>query len=419
MMYEDHGYGGFDSPANPVSVSELNLLIKEIFDNIPLFKDIYVEGEVSNFKNHFATGHFYFTLKDDSSAIRAVMFRTYASKVPFKIENGMKVTVRGRVAVFPRDGQYQIYCEEIEPSGIGSLYAAFEQLKAKLFKEGLFADAHKKPIPPYPKTVGVVTSATGAAVRDIINVLGRRNPAVKVLIYPCLVQGADAPQSIIAGINYFNEAKNADVLIIGRGGGSIEDLWAFNNEALARVIYSSDIPIISAVGHETDFTISDFVSDLRAPTPSAAAEIAVPDVSELKELLKNRRRHLTSLAGGIIERSSEKLKRFASSRVLSDPMAYIDEKNMFLLKASEDLESAFERYAEKKQMLLSKNAALLNSLSPLSVLSRGYSVAYDPCGRAMASVKSVSIGDEIKVALSDGEITAMVTNTEIRGKSDE
>ena len=412
-MYGEYGFSGNEEvfPA-PVSVSELNEIIKGIFDSIPNFRDIYVQGEISNFKNHYATGHFYFTLKDDTSAVKAVMFRTYATGVKFTPENGMKVTVHGRVSVFPRDGQYQIYCDSMEPTGIGSLYAAFEQLKAKLAKEGLFDASAKKQIPSFPKTVGVVTSATGAAVRDIINVLGRRCPMTKVLLYPCLVQGSDAPRSIIAGINYFNETLAADVLIIGRGGGSIEDLWAFNSEELARVIYSSKIPIISAVGHETDFTISDFVSDVRAPTPSAAAEIAVPDISEIRGRLSDILRHITSQISSRLQKNEEMLKRFSRSAVLTDPMAYINEKNMLLAAVASRLETSAERSLEKKNALLSKNAALLNSLSPLSILSRGYSVAYTKDGTPVIRANDVSVGERITVRTSDGSIEAEVTETQ-------
>ncbi|MBQ4160836.1 MAG: exodeoxyribonuclease VII large subunit, partial [Clostridia bacterium] len=265
-----------------LTVSELNARMKYIIDSVPAFANIWIKGEISNFKLHFS-GHIYMTLKDDGGVLRAVMFKGSAQKLAFVPENGMKVLARGRISVYERDGGYQLYVEEMQPDGLGALHLAFEQLKKRLEEEGLFDQKHKKPIPKFPNTVGVVTAATGAAVRDIINVISRRYPKAKVLLYPALVQGEGAAEDVSRGIAYFNENKCADVLIVGRGGGSIEDLWAFNEEITARAIFASEIPIVSAVGHEVDFTIADFVADLRAPTPSAAAELVVPSALEVKE----------------------------------------------------------------------------------------------------------------------------------------
>lgn len=413
MDYEDN-YGDYGRDLGnlrfprPVTVTELNEFVKRIFDGIPQLTDIYVSGEISNFKNHYATGHLYFSLKDESSCVKAVMFRSSAMKLKFAPENGMKVTVHGRVAAFVRDGQYQLYADSMEPQGTGSLYLAYEQLKAKLASEGLFDEAHKKPLPKYPKTVGVITSATGAAVRDIINVLKRRYPLAKVLLYPALVQGAGASEDVANGIKYFNAKKNADVLIIGRGGGSIEDLWAFNSEMLARVIYDSEIPVISAVGHETDFTISDFVADKRAPTPSAAAELAVPDMGELKAKLEMINARQKNLVLSCIAIYKDRLNRLASSRVLKSPTAYLDEWNMVLLKLATDLENAEKRLIEKKKVVFAATSRALGNLDPLSVLSRGYGAVYSEDGGVVKSSDDINIGETITVKLQKGSIKAEV-----------
>ena len=401
-----------------LSVSEINNFIKLVFDGIPQLGDLYVNGEISNFKNHYGTGHFYFTLKDESSSIKAVMFKSYASRVKFIPENGMKVTVHGRISVFPRDGQYQIYCDSMEPLGIGALYAAYEQLKSKLSSEGLFDESHKKQIPKYPEKIGVVTSAVGAAVRDIINVAHRRWPLGKIILYPALVQGDGAAESVISGINYFNDNKAADVIIIGRGGGSIEDLWAFNDERLARTIFSSDIPVISAVGHETDFTISDFVSDVRAPTPSAAAELAVPDITDLRSMLASYFARQCACLNSKLSSSAEKIKRFKISRVLTDPMAYIDDRTIVLGNLADRMSSAISRIVSDKNNKLSAVGGLLNSLSPLSVLARGYGAVRGIDGSIIKSVEQLKCGDSINIGLSDGSVTAEV-NSINRGTNNE
>lgn len=313
-----------------ITVSELNEYIKMVLENDELLMRVFVKGEISNFTNHYKTGHFYFSLKDEGGAVRAVMFRGSASKLKFVPENGMRVVVGGRVGVFPRDGQYQVYAETMEPDGVGALYVAYEQLKAKLEKEGLFDAAKKKPLPKIPTRIGIITSPTGAAIRDIINILGRRSPASKAVLYPALVQGEGAAPDLVRGIGYFNDAGNVDVIIIGRGGGSLEDLWAFNDETLARRVAASKIPVISAVGHETDFTLCDFAADRRAPTPSAAAELAVPETGELSRKLSNVTARLGLLMEGKTGLYRERLTRLASARVLMSPMNMIDDKRMAL-----------------------------------------------------------------------------------------
>ena len=288
-----------------LSVSQLNRYIKMNFDADENLANIFISGEISNFTNHYRTGHLYFTLKDDSAAVRAVMFNSSAKRLKFMPEDGMKVIARGRVSVYEASGQYQLYVDDMQPDGVGALNLAYEQLKEKLQKEGLFSELHKKPLPPYPEKVGVITSPTGAAVRDIINVLGRRFPYAEIVFCPVLVQGDGAHLQLTDAVNLFNSERAADVIIIGRGGGSIEDLWEFNDEGLARAVYNSEIPVISAVGHETDFTICDFVADMRAPTPSAAAELAVPDANELQyalSALKNRM--FLNVSSGIADRRS-------------------------------------------------------------------------------------------------------------------
>lgn len=392
----------------PLSVSEVNEFVKRIFDGIPQLREIYIEGEISNFKNHYSTGHLYFTLKDETSAIRAVMFKSSAQKLRFAVENGMKVTVRGRVSAYVRDGQYQIYCESMEPSGIGALYAAYEQLKAKLTEAGIFDHDHKKPIPAFPRRVGVVTSATGAAVRDMMNVMGRRCPMCEILIYPALVQGDGAPREIISGIEYFNATNSVDVIIIGRGGGSIEDLWAFNNEELAFTIYNSDIPIISAVGHETDFTISDFAADLRAPTPSAAAELAVPDISEIKLRIAALSERQWVSVSNILRYEREKLSRLSEAKVMKDQFAYIDDRNMTLARLCERLQRAQEVRVGLCRGEVNTLARALNGLSPMNVLDRGYSAVFSE-GRVVKKASDVSVGDSISVHTGSGVIDAAVT----------
>ena len=409
-----------DNPKFPgaLTVTQLNEYIKGIIDHDIRLSDVYLKGEISNFKNHYSTGHFYFTLKDEGSMIRAIMFRSSASKLPFLPEDGMKVIAHGRIAAFVRDGQYQIYCDGMEPDGVGALYIAYEQLKRKLEAEGLFDPAHKKPLPKIPSRVGIITSATGAAIRDMINVCGRRFPFATLVLYPSLVQGPDAPAQLIEGVRYFNETKSADVLIIGRGGGSIEDLWAFNNEDLAREIAASVIPVISAVGHETDFTICDFVADRRAPTPSAAAELAVPETGELKRKIEHIVDRESAVLSAMIAARREKLSYFAGSRALTNPMAFIDYKKMQTAMVGERLMHFTEQSVNAKKAAMQSLCAKLSAMNPLAVLSRGYSAVYGKNGGVVKSIRDVQPGDEIRVETGDGTIDATVSAAEPNARAE-
>lgn len=395
-----------------ITVSELNEYLKMLFEYDEILRNVYVKGEISNFTNHYKTGHFYFSLKDAGGAVKAVMFRSSASKLKFMPENGMRVILGGRVSVFPRDGQYQIYAETMEPDGIGSLYIAYEQLKAKLEKEGLFAEFRKKPLPKMPKRIGIVTSPTGAAIRDMIHILGRRFPAAEIVLYPALVQGEAAPASIIRGIQYFNSKKDVDVLIVGRGGGSIEDLWAFNNENLVRTIAASEIPVISAVGHETDFTLCDFVADMRAPTPSAAAEIAVPDTAELLHRVSRTEERLSLAVFRNIEANRAHLKRLASARSMTSPMNVIDDKRMALAMEEQRLAGRMEALIAKKRAGFIRDTAKLDALNPLAVIARGYSAIFDENGALIKSVSQTKEGDALSFMVTDGKIRAEVKELE-------
>lgn len=394
-----------------VSVSELNTFIKMLLESAPTLNDVYVKGEISNFKNHISSGHFYFSLKDKDSQIKAVMFRSSASKMKFIPENGMMVVAHGRVASYVRDGQYQLYADSMEPDGVGALYVAFEQLKQRLAAQGVFAPEKKKPLPKIPKTIGVITSPTGAAVRDIINISTRRFPFAKIVVYPALVQGENAASSLISGIRYFNDTGSADVIIIGRGGGSIEDLWAFNDENLAKTVCASEIPVISAVGHETDFTICDFAADLRAPTPSAAAELAVPDTAELKHKINNIISRESAVLLQMLSAKRETLARYEKSRYLSSPGHMIDDRRMALVLSSERLMTSAAHVNEIKKHALSALSGKLEALSPLAVLSRGYGVVSSEEGKVIKEIADVSVGDKITVKVRDGEIYAGVSGT--------
>ena len=389
-----------------MTVSELNNFIKNMFDTNRLLSSIYVKGEISNFTNH-RSGHFYFSLKDEGGQIKAVMFRSSAIKMKFIPENGMKVTVFGSISVFPRDGVYQMYVSSMQPDGVGALYLAYEQLKAKLESEGLFDTENKKLLPQYPEKIGVITSPTGAAIRDIINVLGRRYPLATVYIYPSLVQGEGAARTLIEGIDYFDKSKLVDTIIIGRGGGSIEDLWEFNSEALARRIYGCSIPVISAVGHETDFTICDFVADMRAPTPSAAAELAVPDIREICMLIDVLSDRSDRALKRIAERARERLDRLSTSRMLTDFESYVSDLSNDVAELKRRADSAFASLIADKKLAFLTNVGKLNALNPLSVLERGYSVAQKE-GKAISHVDDVEVNDMITVRLLDGSVSATV-----------
>lgn len=391
-----------------ITVTQLNEYIKSKIDGDAFLSHVIVKGEISNFTNHYKTGHFYFTIKDEGSLIKAVMFRSAASKINFVPENGMKIVARGRVSAYVRDGQYQLYCDAMEPDGIGALYFAFEQLKKKLSAEGLFDEARKKPLPKIPTRIGVITSPTGAAIRDIINILGRRFPYAKVILYPALVQGAEAAPSLIDGMNYFNSQQNVDVIIIGRGGGSIEDLWAFNDETLARTVAASRIPTISAVGHETDFTICDFVADRRAPTPSAAAELAVPETHELMHKIDNIIGRMSLLLSRRIESGRQILDFYKTQGIFAYPERMFEDRKMQLLMLGQRLETTMGSKLTADRSLLAQRTAKLEALSPLGILSRGYSVAANADGKVISSVNDVSSGDKLTLRLSDGTVDATV-----------
>lgn len=390
-----------------LSVSDLNNHIKDLLDNDFLLMGLAVKGELSNYKI-YPSGHHYFTLKDAESAIRCVIFKGNASKLNFKPDNGMVVTAVGRVTVFPRDGAYQLYCTDLLPEGLGDLHVAFEQLKEKLAKEGLFDSVHKKPIPRYPQTIAVITSSAGAAVRDIIRVLGKRWPMAKIVILPVRVQGAEAPPEIVGAIRYANKYKVGDLIITGRGGGSIEDLWAFNDERVARAIFESEIPVISAVGHEPDVTIADYVADLRAATPSNAAELAVPEQNEMREAISSHEARLLHAIRKKLFEMNARLSDLSTRRVVQNPTAYIDQKRLELDSISNALSSRYERMLNRKNQEYIRLAASLDALSPLKVLARGYAIATDENGNAVSSADSVKTGDELKVNLSKGALLCTV-----------
>ena len=392
-----------------MTVAQLNNYVKGLIETDGQLRSVFVAGEISNFVNHYKSGHFYLSLKDENAVIKAVMFRSYAQKVPFDLQNGMRVICRGRVAVYERDGVYQLYIDQIQPDGVGALKIAFDQMTKRLQDEGLFDEAHKKPIPRYPSRIAVITSPTGAAIQDILNILGRRMPAVEVLIYPVLVQGEFAAEQLRAAVKAVNDDKSADVIVIGRGGGSIEDLWAFNDEQLARAIYASVIPVISAVGHETDFTICDFVSDLRAPTPSAAAELAVPDVSDVLKLIGRLKRSAASAVKNRISQSENELKRLAENRVLRSPVSYIDSLYETFDRVCTSYKRVAEAVVEEHSQKLRIIAAKLDAYSPLKTLSRGYSIAYKG-DDILRSVNGLSQNDMLKIKLQDGSAECVVTS---------
>lgn len=393
-----------------ITVTELNLYIKNVIACDDILCDVKVSGEISNFKAH-SSGHMYMSLKDGTSVLRAVMFRSAASKLTFTPQNGTKVVAKGRVAVYERDGQYQLYIESMQPEGQGDLYVAFEQLKLKLSSEGLFDPKYKKRLPKYPKKVGVVTAPTGAAIRDIINVLTRRFNYADIVLYPVLVQGENSAASIVEAIKYFDKTKLADVLIVGRGGGSIEDLWSFNEESVARAIFECSIPIVSAVGHEIDFTISDFVADLRAPTPSAAAELVVPDQIELKEKFNNVYKLMYNKVMQVIDNRRLRVERCCDRPVFTDPVRKIYDMRQYLDNASYMLENAVKNTLKAKKQGLSEASVKLDALSPLGTLARGFSVTKDNNGSVVKSVTQVNDGDTIHVTVTDGEISAQVTKS--------
>ena len=390
-----------------ITVTQLNRYVKSLLDGNEHLKSVYISGEISNFTNHYKSGHLYMTLKDEGAAVKAVMFRGQAGTLRFTPENGMKVIVRARVSLYDRDGSYQIYIDAMQPDGVGALQVAYEQLKAKLAEEGLFDDARKRPLPKYPSRVGVITSPTGAAVRDIMNVLGRRYPLAEIVFCPVLVQGAGAPPQLVAALRQLNQQQAADVIIIGRGGGSIEDLWAFNDETVARAVAASVIPVISAVGHETDFTICDFVADLRAPTPSAAAELAVPEQSELRTLLSQISQRTAGALAYHFKRERQRLDAIQSKRCLQNPLFFTEEQGMRLDFLSRSFLRVSQLRIGQGQQRLSEAAAKLDALSPLKVLGRGYAIAYKN-NEVIKSVHDVTPGDSVSVRLTDGSVDCTV-----------
>lgn len=395
------------------SVTMLNEYIKNIFESNRTLSSVTVRGEISNFTNH-RSGHLYFSLKDSDGQIRAVMFRSRAQGLKFMPESGMKVIIHGSVTVYPRDGSYQIYVSSMQPDGIGALYLAYEQMKARLAEEGLFDDIHKKPIPMYPRRIGVITSPTGAAVRDIINVTGRRYPMADIYLYPALVQGAGSEDSLVRALDYLDKSGLCDVIIIGRGGGSIEDLWSFNSERLARRIFGAKTPIISAVGHETDFTICDFVSDMRAPTPSAAAEIAVPDRRELMMRVDQLDERLATALIRNVQRARERLNVLSDRASADSVRRMIDGKRDEVNYLNEKSTLLIRSILQAKRDMLSSSAAKANALSPLSTLSRGYSVA-EKEKIVIKSVNELSVGDRLTLIMRDG--TAVTEVVEIKGEN--
>ncbi|MBR5271726.1 MAG: exodeoxyribonuclease VII large subunit [Clostridia bacterium] len=384
------------------TVSQINGYIKAILDKNVILNNVWVKGELSNFKPHYS-GHIYTTLKDEGGVLKAVMFRGAASKLTFMPTDGMKVLARGRVGVYEPSGAYQLYIEEMIPDGVGELYIAYEQLKAKLGEEGLFDEGHKKPIPKFPKKIGVSTATTGAAVRDIINVITRRYPLAEIIIYPTQVQGNGASQSIVNAIEYFNNNEAVDTLIVGRGGGSIEDLWAYNEEGVARAIFNSKIPIISAVGHETDFTIADFVADLRAPTPSAAAEIAVPSTLELGAATEN---YKTRTINAILKRIENNKIRLNSMRI-KKPSEIIEENYQRIDNLVKHMENRLMLKLSDGKRELAASASKLDALSPLQTLSRGYAIAVTPEGDVVRHKTDLLSGDEFTLKLKDGDVECM------------
>ena len=394
---------------NVLSITQINEYIRSMMDQDALLVNLAVTGEISNYKV-YPSGHHYFTLKDDNAALRCVMFKGNAYKLKFRPENGMKVIAMGKITVYPRDGGYQLYCSALVLDGAGDLHAAFEQLKAKLAAQGLFDPAHKKPIPKFPGTIGIITSSAGAAVHDMLRILRRRYPLTKVRLLPVRVQGVEAPGEIAAAIYYANHYQLADLLIVGRGGGSIEDLWAFNDEQVAKAIFDSQIPVISAVGHEPDVTISDFVADLRAATPSNAAELAVPDQDALRQTLDTMAAAMAIALQRKLKDHRKHLQVLSDSPALQSPVVYIEQRRQNLAFVSNRLLSAQNQTISRQKQKFLTYTAKLDAMSPLKVLTRGYAMAQSEAGEMVRSVRQVKLGDTLQIILSDGSVSAAVTN---------
>ncbi len=396
---------------NVLSIQQLNEYIRGRMDADPLLTQVAVRGEISNYKL-YPSGHHYFTLKDESSALKCVMFKGNAMRLRFRPENGMKVIAMGRVSVFPRDGAYQLYCAAMAMDGVGDLYAAFEQLKRKLEAQGLFDPAHKQSLPKYPGTIGIVTSSAGAAIHDMLRILRKRYPLSHVRLLPVRVQGAEAPGEIAAAIRYANYYKLADLLIVGRGGGSMEDLWAFNDERVAYAIYESNIPVISAVGHEPDVTISDFVADLRAATPSNAAELAVPDRDALQQNLDAMTSAMVTALNRQIRAAQQHLNVLSQSAALRSPDSYLNQQEKSLELLTNRLVTAQNQIITRNNQCFIAAISKLDAMSPLKVLSRGYAMAQNDAGDVVRSVNQVQLGERITVSVSDGRLSATVMNKE-------
>ncbi len=391
------------------SVSQINEYIKMTLESSPVLRDVFLRGEISNFKSNYASGHMYFTLKDEASSIRAVMFRGSAYRLKFKPESAMKVIVHGRISAYTVSGDYQIIVDDMQPDGVGALAVAFEQLKRKLDAEGLFDPARKRPIPSFARSVGVITSASGAALHDIINVSGRRCPSTRIVIYPAYVQGEMAPRSLAGGVKFFNERHPVDVIIIGRGGGSAEDLWGFNDEELARTIAASEIPVISAVGHETDFTICDFVADLRAPTPSAAAEIAFPNSEEIRSRIAHMKNKVDALLERKIYLLDGRLQTLKKNAELRSPVHVLDEKALRLVRLREKIDSLAKAAVDGADGNFRMLCARLEGVNPLAVLSHGYAMVQGGDGSVISTVADAAVGEVVDISLSDGKMRAQIT----------
>lgn len=394
-------------PQNVLSITQLNEYISGKIDRDTVLNQVAVRGEISNYKQHFS-GHHYFTLKDEGSALQCVLYKGNASRLRFRIENGMKVIAMGKIAVYLRNGSYQLNCAALAMDGIGDLYTAFEQLKQKLAAQGLFDPAHKKPIPKFPGTIGIITSATGAAIHDMLRILRKRYPLTEVKLLPVRVQGSEAPAEIAAAIHYANYYQLADLLIVGRGGGSIEDLWAFNDERVAQAIYESQIPVISAVGHEPDFTISDFVADLRAATPSNAAELAVPDQYALLQNMDALSAAMAAALNRQLKGAKQHLDVLSQSPALQSPAGYLEQKQKSLVLLKNRLVAAQNNGIARIDQRYVANVAKLDAMSPLKVLTRGYSMALNASGEVLRSTGQVQLGERINIRVSDGSLSAVV-----------
>ena len=398
-----------------LSITQVNEYIRGKMDQDQLLVQLAVRGEISNYKM-YPSGHHYFTLKDENAALKCVMFKASAARLRFRPENGMKVIAMGKVTVYPRDGAYQLYCAAMAMDGVGDLYAAFEQLKAKLAAQGLFAPEHKKPLPPFPGTIGIVTSSAGAAIHDMLRILNKRYPLTRVRLFPVRVQGAEAPGEIAAAIRYANHYRLADLLIVGRGGGSIEDLWAFNDERVAYAIYESRIPIISAVGHEPDVTISDYVADLRAATPSNAAELAVPDQAALLQNMDAAASAMASALAGRLRHARQRLAVLSQSPALISPTGYLEQRGKNLEHLKTRLIAAQTQQLQHKRQRFIAATSKLDAMSPLKVLSRGYSIVNADNGNILRSVYQTAPGGKIRVTLPDGSLSAVVAEVKESAK---